>query len=344
MSANLDYDVAIVGAGDVGAAIARELARFDLRLALIEAGPDVGAGTSKANTAILHTGFDAKPETLEARLVARGHDLLHAPTPRRSASRSSEPARCWSRGTTSSSGAFPRSRTTRDAAATTDARVGADELYRREPHLGPGAARRPGGARRAHRLPLHAADRLRTQAVLAGAELRRWERVTGMERLEGGWRLAHLARLGDRGLGDQRRRAPLGRGRPDGRPRRVHGHPQARRVDRVRQAQPAAGEPRPAAGADRDHQGGPRGAHGVRQRDPRPDRGGHRAQGRHRLDRRGHRPAAGRGPAHHAQRCSNRRRPPSTSGASRDRARATISSPSTASEPTPAPAASARPG
>src|SRR5262245_63775467 len=78
MSARLDYDVAIVGAGDVGAAIARELSRFDLRLALIEAGPDVGAGTSKANTAILHTGFDAKPETLEARLVARGHDLLMA--------------------------------------------------------------------------------------------------------------------------------------------------------------------------------------------------------------------------------------------------------------------------
>ena len=78
MSANLDYDVAIVGAGDVGAAIARELSRFDLRLALIEGGPDVGAGTSKANTAILHTGFDAKPDTLEARLVARGHDLLMA--------------------------------------------------------------------------------------------------------------------------------------------------------------------------------------------------------------------------------------------------------------------------
>src|SRR5581483_7983116 len=72
----VDYDVAIGGAGDVGTAIARELSRFDLRIALIEAGPDVGAGTSKANTAILHTGFDAKPGTLEARLVARGHDLL----------------------------------------------------------------------------------------------------------------------------------------------------------------------------------------------------------------------------------------------------------------------------
>src|SRR5881397_2902006 len=76
MSTHLDYDVAIAGAGDVGAAIARELARFDLRLALLEAGRDVGAGTSKANTAILHTGFDAKPGTLEATLVSRGHELL----------------------------------------------------------------------------------------------------------------------------------------------------------------------------------------------------------------------------------------------------------------------------
>src|SRR2546423_11717891 len=76
MSPHLDCAVAIVGAGDVGAAIARELARFDLRRAMVEAGRDVGAGTSKANTAILHTGFDAKPGTLEATLVARGHDLL----------------------------------------------------------------------------------------------------------------------------------------------------------------------------------------------------------------------------------------------------------------------------
>ena len=72
-----EFDVAIVGAGDVGAAIARELARFQLRVVLFDAG-DVGAGTSKANTAILHTGFDAGPGTLEAKLVPRGHALLSA--------------------------------------------------------------------------------------------------------------------------------------------------------------------------------------------------------------------------------------------------------------------------
>ncbi len=69
-------DVAVIGAGVVGAAIARELAAFELDVVLIEARNDVGDGTSKANTAILHTGFDAGPGTLESRLVARGYELL----------------------------------------------------------------------------------------------------------------------------------------------------------------------------------------------------------------------------------------------------------------------------
>ena len=89
--AALEYDVAIVGAGVVGAAIARELSRFELRCVLLEAGPDVGAGTSKANTALLHTGFDAKPGTLESRLVRRGHALLGEYALRRSRRRPPQP-------------------------------------------------------------------------------------------------------------------------------------------------------------------------------------------------------------------------------------------------------------
>ncbi|WP_311921943.1 NAD(P)/FAD-dependent oxidoreductase [Microbispora sp. H10836] len=79
-------DVAVVGGGVVGAAVARELAGRQvtgcerdgrsLTVALVEARSDVGDGTSKANTAILHTGFDATPGTLESRLVRRGYELL----------------------------------------------------------------------------------------------------------------------------------------------------------------------------------------------------------------------------------------------------------------------------
>ena len=69
-------DVAVIGGGLVGAAIARELAGTTASVVLLEGRSDVGDGTSKANTAILHTGFDATPGTLESRLVARGYELL----------------------------------------------------------------------------------------------------------------------------------------------------------------------------------------------------------------------------------------------------------------------------
>ncbi|MCE9621440.1 MAG: FAD-dependent oxidoreductase [Actinomycetia bacterium] len=75
------FDVAVVGGGVVGCAVARELTRHRLTVALLEARNDVGAGTSKANTAILHTGFDAVPGSTEARLVARGYGLLSAYAP-----------------------------------------------------------------------------------------------------------------------------------------------------------------------------------------------------------------------------------------------------------------------
>jgi glycerol-3-phosphate dehydrogenase len=71
-----EVDVAVIGGGVVGCAVARELAGFQVRVALLEAGGDVGEGTSKANTAILHTGFDAVPGSLESELVARGYVLL----------------------------------------------------------------------------------------------------------------------------------------------------------------------------------------------------------------------------------------------------------------------------
>ena len=75
------FDVAVVGGGVIGCAVARELSRYQLSIALLEARNDVGAATSKANTAILHTGFDATPGSTESRLVARGYELLRAYAP-----------------------------------------------------------------------------------------------------------------------------------------------------------------------------------------------------------------------------------------------------------------------
>ena len=70
------YDVAIIGAGVVGCAIARQLSRYDLRVALIDAAEDVAMGASRANSAIVHAGYDCPPGSLEARLNVKGNALF----------------------------------------------------------------------------------------------------------------------------------------------------------------------------------------------------------------------------------------------------------------------------
>jgi glycerol-3-phosphate dehydrogenase len=68
------YDVAIVGAGVIGCALARELSRYDLRTILLEAKTDLGDEASKGNSAILSTGADTPFGSLECDLVRRGYD------------------------------------------------------------------------------------------------------------------------------------------------------------------------------------------------------------------------------------------------------------------------------
>ncbi len=72
----MNYDVAIIGAGVIGAFAARELSRYNIRTALIERCNDMAMGTSKANSAIVHAGFDAIPGTLKARFNVEGTALM----------------------------------------------------------------------------------------------------------------------------------------------------------------------------------------------------------------------------------------------------------------------------
>lgn len=72
------YDVIIIGAGVSGCAIARELSRFELKIAVLEKALDVCEGTSKANSGIVHAGYDAKPGTLKARLNVEGSRKMEA--------------------------------------------------------------------------------------------------------------------------------------------------------------------------------------------------------------------------------------------------------------------------
>ena len=70
------FDIGIIGAGAVGSLIARELARYELKIYIVEKGNDVACGATKANSAIIHGAFDPVPGTLKASLNARGIGLM----------------------------------------------------------------------------------------------------------------------------------------------------------------------------------------------------------------------------------------------------------------------------
>ena len=197
-------DVVVVGGGIVGCAIARALSGTNLSVTLVEARDDVGDGTSKANTALLHTGYDAKPDTLESRLVARGYELL---------------------GDYADKTGIPVEHTGALLVAWTDEEldalpglqnkaeqnfyhrceiVDADEVYRRVPDLGPGVL---GGLT----VPGESIIctwttnlALATDAVARGARLMRGARVTGAVAGDGPHHAADHPRRRARALGRQR--------------------------------------------------------------------------------------------------------------------------------------------
>ena len=70
------YDVVVIGAGVVGGMIARELAKYELKLCLVEKESDVAMGATKANSAIVHAGFDAKEGSMKAKMNVRGSILM----------------------------------------------------------------------------------------------------------------------------------------------------------------------------------------------------------------------------------------------------------------------------
>ncbi len=177
----------------VGAAIARELSRFELRCTLFEAGADVGAGTSKANTALLHTGFDSKPGTLESRLVRRGYELLldHAGRVGIPVERTGALLVAW---TEEQLRSFPGIVDRSYANGYTEIReITIEELYRAEPHLGPGGLGALEIPDEFIICPFTTTLAFATEAVLAGCELRRRTRVEAVERLDGDGFRVHIS-------------------------------------------------------------------------------------------------------------------------------------------------------
>ncbi len=72
----MTFDVIIIGAGVSGSAVARELSKYDINTCVLEKCGDVCEGTSKANSAIVHAGFDADEGSLMAKLNVEGNEMM----------------------------------------------------------------------------------------------------------------------------------------------------------------------------------------------------------------------------------------------------------------------------
>ena len=183
---NTIYDIAIIGAGAVGLAIARELSRYSLHVVLLESNSDVGMGTSKASTAIWHTGYDATPGTLEAVLLKRSYPLM-----REFMKEVGSPFElvgglliAWNEEQWQT---LPKLLEKAHKNGDMDVhRISREEVYQREPHLGEGALGGmfvPGeGILCTFTIPLACA----TQAVVNGVELKLNFRVEKVE--SGKWK------------------------------------------------------------------------------------------------------------------------------------------------------------
>ncbi len=73
----MKYDVAIAGAGVIGGMVARELSKYQLSVCLLEKENDVATGATKANSGIIHGGYDPEPGTLKAEMNTKGVALLY---------------------------------------------------------------------------------------------------------------------------------------------------------------------------------------------------------------------------------------------------------------------------
>lgn len=71
----IETDILVIGAGAVGCAIARELTKYSLKVLVVDKNEDIGGEASKSNSAIIHTGYDASPGTLESELVVAANPM-----------------------------------------------------------------------------------------------------------------------------------------------------------------------------------------------------------------------------------------------------------------------------
>ena len=74
----METEILVIGGGVIGCATARELSAYQAKVTVLERGPDVASGASKANSGIVHAGFDAKPGSAKAHFNVEGSRMYEA--------------------------------------------------------------------------------------------------------------------------------------------------------------------------------------------------------------------------------------------------------------------------
>lgn len=184
------FDVAVIGAGVVGCAVAREFSRYRLRTVLIEAGSDLGDGASKGNSAILSTGSDTPFGSLENRLVTRGHALYRAEAPALGLPILPVGSLTVAWNEAQATVLAELHRATVAAGYVSAELVDRDAIYRRVPSLAEGAVAAIWEPEEAVIDPFSTPYAYALDAVSNGVEFRASSRVTAALRDEQGWTLA----------------------------------------------------------------------------------------------------------------------------------------------------------
>mgnify|MGYP001109197395 CR=1 FL=1 len=181
-------DIAIIGGGVVGTAIARELSRYELKAVLLEAKPELGDESSKGNSALMCSGVDVPAGTLERKLVKRGYARYCAEAPAMGL-----PIRkvgaivlAWTEGQEATLHKdLADARAEQFAAEMLDSA----EVYRRWPHFGPGIRCGLWLPEEAIVDPFSTPHAYALDALENGVEIRRAWRVQHVEQIAEGWRL-----------------------------------------------------------------------------------------------------------------------------------------------------------
>jgi len=184
-----DYDVAIIGAGVVGCAVAREFSRYNLRAILLEANSDLCDEASKGNTATLATGNDTPVGSLERKLVVRGHQRYLAEGPSLGL-----PIRLVGAMTVAFDEAEARVveeevRASKAEGFTSVELLKPDGIYARVPHLAPGAVAAAWAPEEGIVDGFSTAYAYALDAVVNGVDYRDSSPVTAAERRDGVWTL-----------------------------------------------------------------------------------------------------------------------------------------------------------